>query len=340
MSDATNRLKYFLRSCVDEFGGYGLFHRLKNGDRLTVAMFHRVLPDADPRYGESDPAYTVSLAAFVDYLAFFDRNYSVIDLQQLRGGDELPPRPLLITFDDGWADTVEFAIPALAARGWSSVVFVAGAAVGSAQPFWQEALIGAVRSGRLQPETLRAALEEFLADGRVALPQSSPLAAARAAVAKLERCDWTEAADFVFRLVPSPANGARAMADASELAAVAASGTAIGAHGFSHVPVTRIDLEEELARCGDVLGPIAARSPSGSLDSFSFPHGVHDAAAEEILRSAGYRYLFTSDPLLHPRRGKGVEEGLIGRIAVGGETALGLSGTPSDAERANWFFNR
>ncbi|MEX0758089.1 MAG: polysaccharide deacetylase family protein, partial [Tistlia sp.] len=122
-------LKRSLRAGLHGLGGYGLYHRLRNRDRLTVAMFHRVLPQADPRFAESDPAYTVSLARFEDYLDFFARHYAVVDYADLAGRRPLPPRPLLITFDDGWADTVEVALPALRRRGWNALVFVAGCAV-------------------------------------------------------------------------------------------------------------------------------------------------------------------------------------------------------------------
>jgi peptidoglycan/xylan/chitin deacetylase (PgdA/CDA1 family) len=36
----------------------------------------------------------------------------------------LPPRPVLLTFDDGYADLAEHAFPALERRGWPAVVFV------------------------------------------------------------------------------------------------------------------------------------------------------------------------------------------------------------------------
>jgi peptidoglycan/xylan/chitin deacetylase (PgdA/CDA1 family) len=41
----------------------------------------------------------------------------------------LPARPLLITFDDGWADNEEFALRALRERNLPAVVFVVAAGV-------------------------------------------------------------------------------------------------------------------------------------------------------------------------------------------------------------------
>jgi peptidoglycan/xylan/chitin deacetylase (PgdA/CDA1 family) len=42
----------------------------------------------------------------------------------LRGGSELPDRPVLITVDDGFADFAENALPALMARGLPSTLYV------------------------------------------------------------------------------------------------------------------------------------------------------------------------------------------------------------------------
>ncbi|MHA1569428.1 MAG: polysaccharide deacetylase family protein, partial [Alphaproteobacteria bacterium] len=52
---------------------------------------------------------TISLSAFADWHA---------------GRSELPPRPVVITFDDGFADFADTAFPELRARGWTATVFL------------------------------------------------------------------------------------------------------------------------------------------------------------------------------------------------------------------------
>jgi peptidoglycan/xylan/chitin deacetylase (PgdA/CDA1 family) len=51
-------------------------------------------------------------------------------LAALAEGASLPPRPVLLTFDDGYRDLAEHAFPSLQRLGWSATVFVSTSTVG------------------------------------------------------------------------------------------------------------------------------------------------------------------------------------------------------------------
>ena len=133
-------------------------------------MFHRVLDPADPRWNSCDPDYTLPVDLFIHSLEFFRRHYNVVSMEDVlaarHGRKRLPPRPLLITFDDGWADNADFALPQLHERALPALMFVVADAVGARQPFYQERIFSAWRRGTLQMSTLR---EELLPEtvGRV-----------------------------------------------------------------------------------------------------------------------------------------------------------------------------
>ncbi|HEY7537969.1 MAG TPA: polysaccharide deacetylase family protein [Gaiellaceae bacterium] len=94
-----------------------------NGDHtLRVLMYHKVndIPD--------NPT-TVPIGRFDEQLAQIgDLGYQPVDLDAVLDyytlGKPLPPKAVLITFDDGYRDILENALPVLEQRGHPAVIFV------------------------------------------------------------------------------------------------------------------------------------------------------------------------------------------------------------------------
>jgi peptidoglycan/xylan/chitin deacetylase (PgdA/CDA1 family) len=82
--------------------------------------------------------YTVSPATFRRHLdavaAIGATTLTVSDLLAARAGGTLPERPVLITFDDGYRDTLTAAAPALAERGMVATTYVTTGVVDVASP--------------------------------------------------------------------------------------------------------------------------------------------------------------------------------------------------------------
>src|SRR5262249_17211406 len=140
-----------LKHAAHASGLLGAYHRRRNARALTVVTFHRVLDEGDERWASPDPGYTVSSECLRDCIGFFGNHYELVDgpaVRAARRGDgRLPERALLVTFDDGWADTAECALPVLRELGCPAVVFVPPPVVGSRLPFWQERVFGAWQLG-------------------------------------------------------------------------------------------------------------------------------------------------------------------------------------------------
>ena len=83
---------------------------------VPILMYHHVAPAAAP--GDIYPGLTVTDADFAAQLAYLrSQGYHTIDLRQLFGAlyahKALPARPILLTFDDGYADNYTHALPIL-----------------------------------------------------------------------------------------------------------------------------------------------------------------------------------------------------------------------------------
>jgi len=100
-----------------------LLLRIRGASRLSVLAYHRVLPAQDPLLPGEPFA-----ADFEHRMRWVKANFNVLPLGEavraLRE-DRLPGRALSITFDDGYADNHELALPILRRLGLPATFFVA-----------------------------------------------------------------------------------------------------------------------------------------------------------------------------------------------------------------------
>lgn len=281
-------------------GLLGLYHRLRNRRALTVIMFHRVLTEQDPRWATCDPDYTLEAGLLEQCLAFFRRHYNVVSTAQVlaarREGTPLPDRPLLITFDDGWADNHAHALPRLRAAGLPGLLFAVADVVDRDEPFFQERLIAAFRRGRLPVPALAAALTGA---GHAVQPDPpDTIEGLRRVIAALEALDAPLREQVLAPFAGAMDDGLRQMVTREELRELAAGGIEIGVHGKTHTPMTRAaDLDAELASARTIVG----EHLDGTLPpTMSYPHGRYDEQVLERTRAAGYELAFTSNPVMNP----------------------------------------
>ncbi len=313
-------------------GALDAYHRARNRDRLTVIMFHRVLSPADPRWRTADPEYSLDDGLFAACLDFFKRHYHVVALDDVlaarAGGPRLPPRPLLITFDDGWSDNEEYALAHLRRAGLPSLLFVVADAIGRAEPFFQERLVGAWRAGRLDGARAAALWRALGGDpaGAAALIAAGrdDLAPLRPLIAALERLEPGPRQAHLDALEPLLADGVRYMITPDQLRNLAGHFVAVGAHGKSHAPLTRAaDLDAELSGARTLIAERLGGRAAPPV-TMSCPHGAHDPAVVRRAHAAGYQLVFTSVPELPAATAAG--PGVLGRVGFTGETITDARG--------------
>lgn len=96
--------------------------------RLTIVMYHYVRPIADSRYPQIKG---LELALFKEQIQYFRENFHVITMEQvidyLDGGDPLPDKAMILTFDDGYIDHYRYVFPLLKEYGMQGSFFVPSA---------------------------------------------------------------------------------------------------------------------------------------------------------------------------------------------------------------------
>lgn len=295
-------------------GALGLYHRWRNARTLTVIMFHRVLAPDDARWAHCDPDYTLRSDLFAQCLKFFAAHYNMVTVDDVlrarRGEGVLPDRALLVTFDDGWRDNVDFALPPMRSMKMPGLMFVVADAVGREEPFYQEQIVGAWRRGRLDTAALAAALRS--AGEEVEAASGNDIAVLRRLIGRVERLTPSARGALLAGLHERLADGLRHMIDADELRSLVDGGIAIGLHGKTHTPMTAAtDLDAELAGArAEMAVRLPGREPPATM---SFPHGRFDATIAQRARDAGYELVFTSVPVVNPTGGGGLGW-LLGRL--------------------------
>jgi peptidoglycan/xylan/chitin deacetylase (PgdA/CDA1 family) len=92
--------------------------------RVPVLMYHEIA-----EVTTTDSKLAVGPAAFADQMAYLGQGgFTAVSASQLAaslapGGDALPEHPVAITFDDGYGDFYDYALPLLKQHGLMATVF-------------------------------------------------------------------------------------------------------------------------------------------------------------------------------------------------------------------------
>lgn len=239
------------------------------GPRLSILIFHRVHRVPDPLFPDEPDA-----AKFDALLALLRSSFRVLPLRSavaaMRDGS-LPSRALVITFDDGYADNAEVALPLLQRHGLPATFFVATAFLDGAGCMWNDALIECVRA------TSCAELDlTDLGLGRNSLSGTSDrqgLIEALLGHAKylppLERDDFVR----TIRVRASVSDGfAGLMMTSAQVRALHTAGMEIGGHTIGHPILTSLDV----AQCRREIQGGRMRLEKiidAPVDVFAYPNG-------------------------------------------------------------------
>jgi peptidoglycan/xylan/chitin deacetylase (PgdA/CDA1 family) len=335
-------MKALLKRLAYRGGLLGSYNRLRNRRRLTVVMFHRVLPVSDPRYAGADPEWTMTPDTFERCLKFFKKHYRIVSprhvLDALAGARRLPGRSLLVTFDDGWADTAEYAQPLLDRHSIPALVFVVASAIGRSEPFWEERVYRLLATDPGGIERIKSGADRH--GIRFAFPGGSSgmdehrIRKVVARLGTLAAADLESIADTFAAPNPTPP----AMLSNGQLSALAASSHVIGGHGMTHRPLSKVgDLKQELHRAQESLSSHLKGQP---IEAMSFPHGAFSDAIVAACRSAGYKYLFSSEAVLNDVGAKLDAVRPLGRIHIPERAIVGRSGRFQPELLASWLFLR
>ena len=213
--------------------------------RVPILMYHHIAenpPGADAVRRD----LSVSPAAFAQQMDALRREgYQTISLgdlmDALAGARSLPPKPIILTFDDGYDDNYRFAFPILRERGFTGTFFIITDVVGHGEYMTWDQIIEMSRAGMSMEPHGRAHLDVTAISADAAMAQ---MVGSKAALeAKLGK----PARFFCF---PSGRYSQQAIA---ALKAAGYSGAVTTVYGAVHTPAGMYELQRLRMRGSDTL---------------------------------------------------------------------------------------
>ena len=272
--------------------------RLWGKDRLTVLAYHRIHDPVGFEFFE--PVISAPPDGFARQMDLIAERFNAVSLADvlswMDGKGRLPPNPVLITFDDGYRDNLEQAMPILREREMPAVLFVATGNIDRSQPFfWDSAAYSFHHT-----DTTEADLP--ILGPRAWGSSPSVVCAEWIEAAKREpqdrREDLTEQLGQVLGVVMPDSARTGELLSWDEIREMAGQGFSMGSHTVSHAILTELsaaeaqrELAESRRRLEDELnGPIRALAyPNGTTLDFN-------PQIEGMASEAGYSAAFTLIP--------------------------------------------
>ncbi len=268
--------------------------------KLTIATFHRVLPEADLAAAPL-PGLCVTPRFLDGALAFFARHFrclTVSEAWRAQAAGAQRGRPLLaITFDDGRADGFEHARPLLAKHGVPATFYIPAGAVESREPLWPDALALEVRALAARGSTGRDRLGEIFA---TPTPPRTPDADLPKLAANLAK-GWPAARIALALSRLRLASGGARIPDWErpmswdELTALARDGHELGSHSLTHAILLRECVPDYAAEVAGSKRHLEHKL-GVRVASFCYPSGLYDAATLAAVEAAGYESAVTTIP--------------------------------------------
>jgi peptidoglycan/xylan/chitin deacetylase (PgdA/CDA1 family) len=266
------------------------------GRSPLVIGYHKVVEDFAASAARSMAPLLISARTLERHLDWIGRRFDFVTLDDLAAGLEGTrrfDRPVAaITFDDGYRDVYEHALPLLVRKGIPAAAFVPTDLVGTGRLLLHDELYlllsGAFTSGR------RARVVELLAPLAI-FPAGDVFGTMRVLLEALPQAELRRITGALRAEVEIPEAALREarLLDWEMLRDMSRKGMTIGAHTRTHPFLTNETREKAL---DETVGArrAAERALGTKVEHFAYPDGRFDESVVQAVAAAGYRAAYTT----------------------------------------------
>ena len=310
------RLTYALRAAIAFVlyysGILGLIRRVRMRRKAVVLMYHRVLTADESRQTASQPGLVVERATFARHLEILTRDFKVLTFDEfadhLRRRAPFDRPSCLITFDDGWIDNLQNALPLMQRFRVPSVIFLPVHFIGGQRLFTREALthllvraLAAVRRSPARRETFAGLLAPLGLEPVLDLDDTQSLPGVMRLLGAHRYASGPEFEALVAALSSELGVDAAGLStsdtfiDWDQVDEMCRHGVTFGGHGADHRVLTQVSPELVRFEVATSKAVLDARL-STPARSFAYPNGGWNDAVAAAVRDGGYEFAFTIEP--------------------------------------------
>lgn len=269
------------------------------GHDLLILAYHRVLDMGEESCFPFDPELvSATPAEFSWQMDWLGRNTSPVSFQDvldaLDGRHRLPPRPAIVTFDDGFDDNYTQAFPVLKRTGIPATIFIASGYIGGGEIFWYDFIAHVIYhapAGEFEITGLGLSLflDDTIASRRRA---AETVLEALKRIPDARRCEIVQSLrnTWVGRLPADERRLSRPMSW-DQVREMSRAGIEFGSHSVSHPILANLDdasLTRELVDSKVVI----ERETGKPVQVLAYPVGqdfAYDGRVVQTAQAAGYR---------------------------------------------------
>lgn len=290
--------------------GFLTFLHYKNRHKISVLMIHGVM-DKHEKLSWNPLRAPLPPAELKHMLGILSHYYQFINIDQCVAmlEEEIPliNNPLLITFDDGYQNNVDYALPICEQFGIKPILFIATGHIDSGLPFWFDRLDYALQQnmGELisfeyqgtvycfnatSRQALKASYQKFRDDCKNTFTDDIKMNQLFNALSEmLEQRSGKALSDFCADDDWSAVVSWTQLRNAVEQGRVD-----IGSHTVDHWRVDSLSKEQILSQLKQSKIRIE-KELAINCHYFCYPNGNYNQLAISLLHKSGYRAAFTTD---------------------------------------------
>ncbi len=293
------------------YSGYYRAQLRRLSNRAVILAYHRVGASDRARGAAWSNGFEggVSALRFEEQMRFIRSEMtplSLLDLaDRVRQGEPLPPRAIVVTFDDGYRDNYLHALPILSRYRIPATVFVATGYVDSGRMYWWDQVFAMFRETRLQAVDVRALpVHPALASpggGGTVMSLASGADKEQASEEVIQRMRWLPPEQLPEALTAlrtalqtrdPEAMGSDLLLTWAQISEMRGQGIAFDAHTHSHrnlALLTESEVEDELRTSRAILESKLGETIAGLAYPWGL-QGTYNDAVKRIAQRLGFRY--------------------------------------------------